>query len=115
LVIETRDNQIIAILFVKISSVTWALKRSSFSFKLLLKISIEIGSGECVFAKTVCDGERDCSDGEDEENCLDYVAMFVKESGFKVHLYLLFRHLVITLNCVFKYALPCLLQCALEI
>jgi hypothetical protein len=43
-------------------------------------------SGECVFAKTVCDGERDCSDGEDEQDCLNYVGMFVKESGFKVQL-----------------------------
>jgi hypothetical protein len=42
-------------------------------------------SGECVFAKTVCDGERDCSDGEDEQDCLNYVGMFVKETGFKVH------------------------------
>jgi hypothetical protein len=44
----------------------------------------ECRPGECVFAKFVCDGDRDCDNGEDESDCLDYVKLFVKEKGFKL-------------------------------
>jgi hypothetical protein len=42
----------------------------------------ECRPGECIFGKFVCDGDRDCSGGEDERDCLDYVGFFVKVSGF---------------------------------
>ena len=44
----------------------------------------ECRAGECIFLKSVCDGEKDCSGGEDEQNCLDYVGLFIREIGFKL-------------------------------
>lgn len=40
--------------------------------------------GECIFNAFVCDGEVDCSGGEDEENCMEYTRLFDVESGFKL-------------------------------
>lgn len=40
--------------------------------------------GECIFNSFVCDGEPDCSNGEDEKMCIHYASLFVKEEGFKL-------------------------------
>jgi hypothetical protein len=40
--------------------------------------------GECVFSMYVCDGEPDCSNSQDETDCLRYTSLYTKESGFKL-------------------------------
>ena len=40
--------------------------------------------GECVFSAFVCDGDVDCSNGEDERGCMSYAAVFEREEGFKL-------------------------------
>ncbi len=40
--------------------------------------------GECIFSKFVCDGESDCSGGEDEVGCVKYSDLFAKETGYKL-------------------------------
>ena len=39
----------------------------------------------------MCDGEKDCNGGEDEENCIMYKELFDKESGFKVNTFYHFQ------------------------
>ena len=39
---------------------------------------------ECIFNTFVCDGESDCSNGADEENCMKYSGFFDVEAGFKL-------------------------------
>jgi len=38
--------------------------------------------GPCIYKGHVCDGEADCSGGEDEFNCRRLTSLFVKETGF---------------------------------
>ncbi len=40
--------------------------------------------GECIYNQFVCDGEPDCSNGFDEQNCLNYTNLFTQEPGFKL-------------------------------
>ena len=40
--------------------------------------------GECIYSQFVCDGESDCSNGLDENNCLNYTSLYMIEKGFKL-------------------------------
>jgi hypothetical protein len=43
--------------------------------------------GECIFATFVCDGEVDCSEGEDEKDCMIFTDLFEVEAGFKLQVF----------------------------
>ena len=32
---------------------------------------------ECIYNQYVCDGENDCSNGQDESNCLKYTSFYI--------------------------------------